>query len=519
MSKTRITRFVALGDSLTDRGTLDRRYLLGFLPMNLLSGLNAHSPRGRFTNGYTWLDHFIAITATDLSIKSASSDKLSPAEKHIEEVKGKYGLDKFKEEIIDSPDQISSATDAVITEEKMSNDDLADAAITNAKQVETLFKYGYVLKYDNNVTYRGYNWVNCYAEGGLTAHDYSWNPILSIPKFFSRLILSTLAKVRSQLLAEDKKADRSAVEKKETLIMELSGANDLITVNKEPTKEEADKAVAERIKNVEILIQNGYENFVLLGLPDLSLTPRYQRKSPKEQEEAKKWSDYFNEELKKKCAELAKNNLHCKIKFFDMNKTFRKIYNEPEKYGFDKAKLSQPYIESPDFKIDEEKKTSPAKGYMFYDDVHPTADVHAILGNIFSGKYRKKFEFGWAVDESLDGKSEKELVANFIVAYKAQLNHDKNRLFGRFVSSNIKLDEKLTLKDILKHALVKNGERTKKILRDQLGWINKQGLLKLKEKSLAKAMDELQADLAKENASANVQSGRELALQVGMRRL
>lgn len=525
MSKTRISRFVALGDSLSDRGTMNNRYLMGFLPMSSLSGLSGTSPRGRFTNGYTWLDCFIANIATKLSIQTARDDKRSAEQKKIDDVKGRMNLDKVADGIPESPDDIlnqhqeqpivsatetldivedtEEVTEEKMSEEKMSNDDIADAAIAHAKNVDTLLKHGYVLKHDNFVTYRGYNWVNCYAEGGLTARDYSWNPISNIPKFFSRAILSTLAKVRGHLLADDKKADRTPEEKKETLIMELSGANDLITVNKEPTKEAAKKAIFERIRNIEILIQNGYQNFVLLGLPDLSLTPRYQRKTPEEQAKAAECSEYFNEKLKKKCAALAAKHEQCNIKFFDMNETFRKIYNDPKTYGFKEDKLTEPYIESDDFTIDKEKETSPGQGYMFYDDVHPTAGVHAILGDIFSKKYSEEFDFGWAINESkLVFKKEEVLVAEFRNAYNKQLDGDRNRIFGRFVSSRINPEPKTTtLKDILKHALVDGGERSRKVLQD-LGWIDKQGLLKAKEICLARAMGELQANLAEENATA-----------------
>ncbi len=51
---TKITHLVVLGDSLSDRGTLNKRELLGFIPMSYLSGLRSKSPKGRFTNGFLW---------------------------------------------------------------------------------------------------------------------------------------------------------------------------------------------------------------------------------------------------------------------------------------------------------------------------------------------------------------------------------------------------------------------------------------------------------------------------------
>ena len=63
-----------------------------------------------------------------------------------------------------------------------------------------------------------------------------------------------------------------------TLVIEWSGANDLITVNLHPNIKTAQRAVNARIENIEKLIEQGYQHFVLINLSDLSLTPRYQNK-------------------------------------------------------------------------------------------------------------------------------------------------------------------------------------------------------------------------------------------------
>ena len=46
---------ITMGDSLTERGTMDAR-MIGPIPMSKLSGLEEVSPRGRFDNGWTWQD-------------------------------------------------------------------------------------------------------------------------------------------------------------------------------------------------------------------------------------------------------------------------------------------------------------------------------------------------------------------------------------------------------------------------------------------------------------------------------
>jgi hypothetical protein len=68
-TKVKISHFVAIGDSLTDKGTLDEETVLG-IPMGWLSGLDKYSNNGRFTNGLTWIDHASAKMANEFIIKS-----------------------------------------------------------------------------------------------------------------------------------------------------------------------------------------------------------------------------------------------------------------------------------------------------------------------------------------------------------------------------------------------------------------------------------------------------------------
>ncbi|VVC75314.1 hypothetical protein AQUSIP_06030 [Aquicella siphonis] len=70
-NKPTISHFVMMGDSLSDRGTMDRRKLFGVIPMSWLSGLAGRSPRGRFTNGFAWSDYISAMLADEFIIQHA----------------------------------------------------------------------------------------------------------------------------------------------------------------------------------------------------------------------------------------------------------------------------------------------------------------------------------------------------------------------------------------------------------------------------------------------------------------
>lgn len=365
-STIKISRFVVLGDSLSDRGTLDKRYAAGVLPMRIVSGLSSKSPRGRFTNGFLWGDYVSASTAEQFEIDA---------------LRKKLKLDN-------SP---------------RSNADICDDFLSNDLYLAQKNQKDFSLNNDKQVLFKGERFARFYCEGGLTSHNYVGDFTFNLVLWFSRLILTHLNSKVNQLIQDDRSYRVSRAEKAETLVIEWSGANDLITVNSEPTHLEADNAINDRIANIEILIQRGYRNFALFNLPDLGLTPRYQARSAAERNNAAECSAYFNAQLELKVQALnekyLKSHPNLQLSVFDVNSLFNEVYNNPSAYDFDEDKIKIPYTTSDQFKRnqknsqDQAKHTSPSDGYMFWDDVHPTADMHALLADKFNQKYRKMFRF------------------------------------------------------------------------------------------------------------------------------
>lgn len=360
----RITQLVVLGDSLSDRGTLYKHMLLGILPMNFLSGLSKKSsPKDRFTNGYLWGDYVSAAIVERFEI----SDQ-----------RRRLKLNHTASDNADVSDEFLS--NPVVREQNRSAFNLND---------------------DKYVLFKGNRFARFYCEGGLASHDYSTYLSTNTIIEASRLISATLEKKREELLSYDKKNQISKQDKAETLVIEWSGANDLIAVNEEPTYQAVDNAIRERIKNIELLIENGYRNFILFNLPNLSLTPRYQVKE--KLDNASKCSKYFNERLAQQCAEINKKykelNISITLSVFDVNKAFENVYDNPESYRFEREKLKKPYIESEEFKINKKNpdfiagKILPAPGYMFWDDVHPTMTMHHWIAVQFIEKYRRLYDF------------------------------------------------------------------------------------------------------------------------------
>jgi len=488
-----ISHFIMMGDSLSDRGTLDHRYLFGIIPMAWLGGLTGKSPRGRFTNGFAWSDDISATLADEFII-------------HRAENKGTLGggQKKYNFNAADVSDDILTqrkATDANANSDQKTHLDTTDIAdnVISDRHFQRSIQHSYTLDNDLYVQYRGRDFVRSYDEGGLTAHDYSWIPSTSISRFFSRLILSTLGKKREALLDHDKKLEVSVTQKKQTLIIEWSGANDLITVNARPSEEEADRAISDRISNAEKLIKQGYRNFVLFNLPDLSLTPRFQNMTGedgnRERQNAQNISKYFNDNLLIACALLQKKYSGSSVEVFDIGAVFTDIYDDTKdqtnRYPgrFELDKLKTPYTKSKDFVI--KNGLSPASGYMFWDDVHPTANMHALLADQFYKTYQNKYMFSAPKIETA-----KMLCDTFRKKYSDKFNKDVHGFFGLFRRSNLpKIDytnPDQALAMILKHALYSGGNRTRGAITD-LQWIDAKGNINVQIPALKAAKAELDA--------------------------
>lgn len=500
----KISHMVIMGDSLSDRGTADEAYVLGCIPMSWLSGLSGTSPQGRFTNGYVWADGISSMFASDFMIKEIKkqgnydthanediSSILSRNKPLLSALKSRYASDDISDAILSKDKHIF---DYLRNGTISSNDDIGDAIIAKNKKISDQLKCDYSLDNDRVVKYEGRDFIRSYNEGGLTSYDYSWVPSISITRFFSRIILSTLAEKRKQCLDYDEEHQVSRKQKAQTLVIEWSGANDLITVNARPSMSEVDKAIKERVKNMEILIKKGYRNFALFNLPDLSLTPRFQNMTGAEGEQeranAKQCSTYFNEQLAQACEKLQLMYPHYSIDVFDVNSIFTDACTDPEKYGFDSSKLHQPYKTSVDFEM-QSNQTSPSVGYMFWDDVHPTADMQAVLASKFYDKYNPKYEFTKPEDEIVYEKdaqiTEAQLCAAFCARYGDKLAKDQQGFFSQFKKSHIK-HHTANLEEIFRHAFCENGTRTKEVL-SELQWIDEEGKINMNNRAIKEAFN------------------------------
>ena len=274
-----------------------------------------------------------------------------------------------------------------------SSDDLADKFISDPRYSRYI-QDSYTLDSGRKAHFNGQVFLENNSQGGSTSHNYQgstkflsiFEPFTAIKLFFTRLIVSSLPKQITQFLKNNEEREISQEQKDKTLVTLFSGANDLITANARPMEAAADLAIKGTMDSLERLLAQGYIHVVVCNVPDLSLTPRFQNSSEEERANARKVSEYFNAQLKLKYNELKIRHPNCSLELFDIGSVFSEIYQdvlthgEQSKYAeyFDQDKLKEPYIESKDFQITPEG-TSPGCKHMFWDDVHPSATMHALL--------------------------------------------------------------------------------------------------------------------------------------------
>jgi phospholipase/lecithinase/hemolysin len=129
----------------------------------------------------------------------------------------------------------------------------------------------------------------------------------------------------------------------------------------------ADRAVANLAGIVAALQGIGAHRILVPGMPDLGLTPRVRSLGPGAAAQASALTDYFNAGL------LAA--LPAGVTYFDTAGLLRSMVSNPAAYGF--TNVVQPCLAGG-------VCTNPDQ-YLFWDDIHPTARAHEILGEDFAG--------------------------------------------------------------------------------------------------------------------------------------
>lgn len=120
-----------------------------------------------------------------------------------------------------------------------------------------------------------------------------------------------------------------------------------------------------------LLAQAGARHILLLNLPDLGAIPDTQDSD--EYIYASQFSVNFNQALADLIDTFSTEHPQIGVYEYDIFDLFEEILSDPTGYGF--TNVSQP---SPNFEVPD---NFDAQGYLFWDDVHPTTQMHAIIAD------------------------------------------------------------------------------------------------------------------------------------------
>ena len=167
---------------------------------------------------------------------------------------------------------------------------------------------------------------------------------------------------------------------------------------------------------------------------------------------------------------------------------FTGAYENPEQYALDREKRHSPLIDCKSYHDSHDPVF--AKGYMFWDSVHPTEAVHALLAKDFHDNC-------FAPNHDFIVPHE-TLLQQFREAYGARLEKDKARCFGFFSRSYIDY-KNASLDIIFNHALHEKGFRTLDMI-TELGWIHPNKHRRSEHPSIIQAMERVEAQLIPNNS-------------------
>lgn len=185
-------------------------------------------------------------------------------------------------------------------------------------------------------------------------------------------------------------ANHSYVAPANALYVIFIGGNDIRSVRTVQDKFTArsiiDTAVQQIKLTIKTLVQSGAHSFLLVNAPNIGIIPETRilsviMEDPTMPKRARKLSNYFRIQLDEALEEF-EHTKSIRIVEFDLYKYFNKLIKKSEKYGFINStdacfsSITFTFNEGCDYGENFDQ-------YIFFDEIHPTARVHSIIGNAF----------------------------------------------------------------------------------------------------------------------------------------
>lgn len=184
----------------------------------------------------------------------------------------------------------------------------------------------------------------------------------------------------------------------DALYVILIGGNDIRLARDNPQPATAKTAViaaAARVRQaIMSLAQSGARSFLVINAPNIGLIPETSLladalNQPKLIKRARKLSQLYRVALHAAIGDLAHKH-HLQITEFDLFKFFNKLLRKADRYGFTNA--TDACFSSETFSFHPECNFGlNFDAFVFFDEIHPTARVNAIVGEAFYHAVRKKY--------------------------------------------------------------------------------------------------------------------------------
>lgn len=317
---------------------------------------------------------------------------------------------------------------------------------------------------DRVTTQEGVIVARTYCEGGATAHNYGYRDTLDPALIGKQTILASLDALRDRQLDDESAMGMDDNERAQTLNIIWIGANDLVTINAEPTMNAAEQAASAIEFHIQQLILNGHSHFVVMGLPDLSKTPRYLSKTESEQRVMRGIIEYYNRRLSEIIDYYKTRHLYKTFLFYSPEPFFNEVFNNPSQFNLRPELKTIPLLELPEFKNGD--KVCENAGASSWDGLHCTTALHKRLSKELSDTLQETYYFQASSDT---------LISTYRKQYGLKFGADKNKFGGFFRKSKIDyMNRLLSLEDIISHALSNKNNRTHNVIMG-LGWVDKAG--------------------------------------------
>ena len=183
-------------------------------------------------------------------------------------------------------------------------------------------------------------------------------------------------------------ANNGGVAPSNFLYIVFIGGNDVRDARAEANETVAiaiiDQAVAMEITTIQTLAAAGARDILVVNVPDIGSIPESGLLAaalglPTLKEYASALTRAYNKKLKKQIKVIKHQLYEVEIEQFNLFKFFGKLIKHAGKYGFDNA--ADACFSSITFVV------NPAcnfENFVFFDEIHPTAHAHAIVGNRMS---------------------------------------------------------------------------------------------------------------------------------------